>query len=89
MGGPEGPTEVGGVCETDAGTEAYVEDEVEDVDVVGGVDEVGVCGYESDGFRFSEILRRKRLEKIVSEGFLDTGYFPQCEFSNLNMKMTS
>ena len=41
MGGPEGPTEVGGVCETEAGTEADMEDEDEDVDVVGGVDEVG------------------------------------------------
>ena len=47
MGGPEGPIEVGGVCETEAGTEADVEDEEEDVDVVGGVDEVGVSGYES------------------------------------------
>ena len=61
MGGPEGPIEVGGVCETEAGTEADVEDEDEDVDVVGGVDEVGVSGYESEGFTLSEILRRKRL----------------------------
>ena len=30
VGGPEGPIEVGGVCETDAGTEADVEDEDED-----------------------------------------------------------
>ena len=48
--GPEGPTEVGGVCETEAGTEADVEDEDEDVDVVGGVDEVEFSGYESEGF---------------------------------------
>ena len=41
VGGPKGPTEVGGVCETEAGTEADVEDEDEDVDVLGGVDEVG------------------------------------------------
>ena len=47
VGGPEGPIEVGGVCETEAGTEADVEDEDEDVDVVGGVDEVGVSWYES------------------------------------------
>ena len=40
VGGPEGPIEVGGVCETEAGTEADMEDEDEDVDVVGGVDEV-------------------------------------------------
>ena len=44
MGGPEGPTEVGGVCETEAGLEVDVEDEDEDDDVVGGVDEVGVSG---------------------------------------------
>ena len=47
VGGPEGPTEVGGVCETEAGTAADVEDEDENVDVVGGVDEVWVSGYES------------------------------------------
>ena len=44
VGGPEGPTEVRGVCETEAATPADVEDEDEDVDVVGGVDEVGVSG---------------------------------------------
>ena len=59
MGGPEGPFEVGGVCETKVDTEADVEDEDEDVDVVGGVDEFGVSGYESEGFTLSEILRRK------------------------------
>ena len=61
VGDPEGPIEVSGVCETEAGTEADMEDEDEDVDVVGGVDEVGVSGYESEGFTLSEILRRKRL----------------------------
>ena len=50
VGGPEGPIEVGSVCETEAGIEADVEDEDEDVDVVGGVDEVGVSGYDSEGF---------------------------------------
>ena len=64
VGGPEGPIEVGGVCETEAGTEADVEDEDEDSDVVGGVDEVGVSGYESEGLTLSEILRRKKLEKM-------------------------
>ena len=44
VGGPEGPIEVGGVCETEAGTEVDVKDEDEDVDVVGGVDGVGVSG---------------------------------------------
>ena len=61
MRGPDGPIEVGGVCETGVGTEADVEDKDEDVDVVGGVDEVGVSGYESEGFTLSKILRRKRL----------------------------
>ena len=84
VGGPEGPIEVGGVCETEAGTEADVEDEDEDVDVVGGVDEVGVSGYESEGFTLSEILRRQRLEKKVSAGVVDTAHLPQCEFSNLH-----
>ena len=82
VGGPEGPIEVGGVCETEAGTEVDVEVEDEDVDVVGGVDEVGVSGYESEGFTLSEILRRKRLEKKVSEDVVDTAHLPQCEFSN-------
>ena len=44
VGAPEGPIEVGGVCETEAGTETDVEDEDEDVDVDSGVDEVGVSG---------------------------------------------
>ena len=83
--GPEGPNKVGGVCQTETGKDADVEDEDEDVDVVGGVDEVGVSGYESEGFTISEILRRKRLaKKIVSEGVVDTAHPPQCEFSNLH-----
>ena len=84
VGGPEGPVEVGVVCETEAGTEADAEDEDEDVDVVGGVDEVGLSGYESEGFTLSEILRRKRLGKNVSERVIDTAHLPQCEFSNLH-----
>ena len=82
--GLEGPIEVGGVCETEAGTEADAEDEDEDVDVVGGVDEVWLSGYESEGFTLSEILRRKRLEKSVSEGVMDTTHLPKFEFSNLH-----
>ena len=83
VGDPEGPIEVGGVCEADAGTEADVEDEDEDFDVVGGVHEVG-SGYDSEGFTLSEILHRKRLEKRVSEGVVDTAHLPQCKFSNLH-----
>ena len=84
VGSPEGPIEVGGVCETEPGTGVVVEDEDEDVDVVGGVVKFGVSGYESEGFTLSEILRRKRLEKNVSEGVFDTAHLPQCEFSNLH-----
>ena len=85
MGGPEGPNEVSGVCETEAGTEANLEEEEEDVDVVGGIDEVGVSGYESEGFTLSEILRRTRLaKKSVSEGIVVTTHLQQCEFSNLH-----
>ena len=76
VGGPEGPIEIGGVCETEVGTEADVEDEDEDVDVVSGVDEVGVSGFDSEGFTLSEILRRKRLEKNASEGVVDTAHLP-------------
>ena len=82
--GPDGPIGVGGVCETEAGKDADVEDEDEDVDVVGGVDEVGVSGYESEGFTLSEILRRKRLaNKNVSEGVVDNAFLAKCEISNL------
>ena len=69
--GPEGPDEIAGVYETEAGTEADVEDEDD------GVDDFGVSGYESEGFTLSKIRRRKRLaKKNVSEFF-------KCEFSNL------
>ena len=84
VGGLEGLIEVGGVCETKAGTDADAEIKDEDVDVVGGVDEVGVSGYEFEGFTLSEIRRPKRLKKNVSEGVIDTAHLPQCEFSNLH-----
>ena len=84
--GPEGQNEVSGVCEAEAGSEANMEDEDEDVDVVDGVDESGVFGYESGGFTLSEVFRRERLaKKIVSEGVVDTAHLPQCELSNLHL----
>ena len=83
-GGLERPSEVGGLCETEAGTGADVEDANEDVDVVGGVDEVGLSGYESEGFTLSEILRRNRLGKNVPKRVIDTAHLPQCGFSNLH-----
>ena len=80
MGSPERPVEIEDVCETKESTEANVENK--DVDVVDGVDEVGVSGYKSEGFTLSEILRGKRSEKqSVSEGVVDTTHLPQCEFS--------
>ena len=83
--GPEGPNEVRGVCGTEAGTDTDVDDEDEDVDVVGGEDEFGVSGYESEVFTLSENLRRKGLAKNnVSEGAVDTAHLPQVEFSNLH-----
>ena len=83
-GGPEGPNEVGGVCETEACTEADVDEEDEDVDVIGGVDEVGVSGYNSEGFTLSEFFHRKRIaKKNKSEGVVDTIQLPQGEFSTL------
>ena len=84
VGGLERPLEVGGVCRIEAGSDADAEDADEDVDVVGGVDEGGLSGYESEGFTLSEILRRKRLRENVSERVIDTAHLPQCEFSNLH-----
>ena len=84
VGGMERPVEVCGGCETGAGTEADAEDEDEDVDDVGGVDEVGLSGFESEEFTLSEILRRKRLGKNVSEGVVDTTHLPHDKFSNLH-----
>ena len=72
------------VCDTEAGTEADVEDK--DVDVVGGIIEVGVSEYQYGGFtsQISEVLQRKRLaKKIVSEGVVDTSHLSHCEFANL------
>ena len=85
VGGLERLVEVGGVCEAEAGTGVDVEDVDQDVDVGCGVDEVGLSGYESEGFTLSEILRRNRLGKNVSERVIDTAHLPQCEFSNLHL----
>ena len=81
MRSPDRPFEVSDVCETEADTEADVEEEDEDVGVIGSVDEVGVSGYESEGFALSEVLPQKRLsKKNVTEGVVDTAHLPQCEF---------
>ena len=81
VGGPERPFEEGDFRQTEAGTEADVEDK--EIDVVGGIDEVGISGYDSDGFTLSEIFRRiKTPWKRVSEGFVDATHLPQGELSN-------
>ena len=68
--------------ETEAGTEADLKDE--DVNVVGGVDEVGVPGYKSEGFTLSEILQKKKRSEIkLSEGVVYTYHVPQYDFSNV------
>ena len=78
VGSPEQTVEKSDVCETKAGTEVDVEDE--DVDVVGGVADVGVSRYESEGFTLSEILCRRRLSiRTVAHA----SHLPQCKFSNL------
>ena len=72
------------MCETEAGTEADVEDADGDFDVVRGVDEVWISGYESEGFTLSKNFRQKRLaKKNVSEGAVDIAHLAQCGFSNL------
>ena len=82
MGGPEPPVE--DVREIEVGTEADVEDE--DVDVVGGVSDIGVSGYYSERFMLSEILRRNRLSKRkISNGVVETSHLRQCEFSNIQV----
>ena len=80
--GPERPVAECDVSETKAGTEADVEEE--NVYVVGGVADVGVSGYESEGFSLSEILHRKRLsKKPVPQDVVDTSHLPHSEFSDL------
>ena len=77
VGAPKRPTQ--DVCETEAGTEADVEDK--DVNIVAGIEDAGVSGYESEGFTLSETLRRKRLsQRRVSEGAVDPSQLPQCQF---------
>ena len=69
------------MCETEAGTEADLEDK--NVDVVGGIDDDGVSGYESEGFTLSDPSSKETCQKIVSEGVVDTYHFPPSELSNL------
>ena len=82
VGVPERTVEEGDVRETEVGTEVDVKNK--DYDVVGGVVDVGVSRYESEGFTLSEIHCRKRLSKrSVSNCVVDASNLPQCDFSNL------
>ena len=77
-----------GETDEDAGMEADIEGE--DVDVVCGAPALASSGFQLQGFIFSEIVRRKRLEgQTLSEGVFDTARPPQCEFSSLqNLSLT-
>ena len=69
------------MCET--------ENDAEDKDVVfvGGVADVGVFRYESEGFTLSD---KKLSGKRMSEGVVDISHLPQCEFANLqHLPLTS
>ena len=58
--------------------------EGEDVDVVCGAPALAISGFESHGFIFSEIFRRKGLKgHTFAERVVDTAQSPECEFSNL------
>ena len=85
VGGPEEPNEVGGVCETQACTEADVDEEDEDIDVIGGVDEVGVSGYNSEGFTLSEILHRDLPRRISPKVSLTPFSFHNVSFQLFNI----
>ena len=62
--------------------------EGEGIDVVFGAPALAISGFELHGFIFSEIVRRKGLERpISSEGVIGTARPPQCEFSNLHASL--
>ena len=68
----------------DAGKVADIDGE--DIDVVWGAPALAISGIASQGFIFSDIVRRKKLEvQALSEGVIDTARPPQCEFSNLRI----
>ena len=58
------------MCETEVGGVIGVEEE--GVDVVDGVADLGVSGYESEGFTLSEIFGGKRLSKKMCSRLLST-----------------
>ena len=59
-----------GETDEDAGTLADIE--AKDVNVVCGAPALAISGFESQGFNFSEIVRRKGLEgQTLVEGVVD------------------
>ena len=75
-----------GKTDEDAGKEADIEDE--DVDVVRGAPALAISGFELQGFKFSEVVHRKRLEgQTSSEAVDNTARPPQCEFPNLHSSL--
>ena len=49
---------------------------------------LAISGFKLQGFIFSEIVRRKGLERQTSsEGVIGTARPPQCEFSNLHTSL--
>ena len=62
--------------------------EGEGVDVVFGYFALAISGFELHGLIFSEIVRRKGLERQTSsEGVIGTAGPPQCEFANLHTSL--
>ena len=67
MGVAEGQFQEKDVCKTEAGTKADVKGE--DVYVIGGVEEVGVSGYESEGVQARKNLSsQKTCKKVYVRG---------------------
>ena len=64
-----------GETDEDVGRETHIEGE--DVVVVCGAPALAISGFEYQGFTFSEIVRRRRLEgKTLYEGVVDTARPP-------------
>ena len=75
-----------GETDEDAGRGIHIEGE--DVDVVCGAPALAISKFELQGFNFSEIFHRKRLEgQTLYEGVVNTARPPQCEFSNLHTSL--
>ena len=71
-----------GETDEDAAREADIDGE--NVDVVCGAPAMAISGFVLQGFIFSQIDRKKRLEgHTLSEGVIDIARPPQCEFSTL------